>query len=678
MKKLLSIMLVIFLSFTLGGTHIYANESDVSELQQLIDTGYSITDPSSAEAFVWISNVLSYIEKHKDSYVYKDIKDEVTSAKSYSRISTFNKQNIILGYLEYLMSELNEADDKNVDELISDAGSINDFSGPQAYKWLIEVLKSMDHYKTYPVTQDIINEGRDAKGYSSTSTFNKFNIIVGYLLFLEDKIESSGQITVNKINMLINEANSMSDWSSSKAYKWLMNVIEFNQAFYETSVYDNLEDHCKDAKGNSSISTFNLNNIILADLMLLEQELPQTIVFEGIEISTPPKKTIYNEGDLFNTNGLSINALYTYIYSDDSSVEKKKAITDYSVDTTTPLSCDDNEWLISYTEGEVTKTVTQQITVNPVLISETLKSIEIGKTPYKTVYKEGETFSKNGMRIDAIYDQEWSDGTFSTVKKENVSYNVDTKTKLKASDTSVTIVVTDGDIKLSLEQGITVESYIMSTTLESIIIAKNPDKLSYNVGEKFDKTGMIVNAKYKCVWSNGYTEYVNKENIENYSVNTTSPLMAGTNKITVSFIDCGIKKTVDISINVVSQYKDEWINGRWYDEFGNSTYDGVLSWKNDSTGWWVEDSVGWYPKSQWQKIDGKWYYFCADGYMDYSEYRDGCWLNADGSMDPNYIGGHWCNDNKGWWYEDNGWYPRSQYVWIDGFHYWFGDDGYWS
>ncbi|MBO5608789.1 MAG: hypothetical protein J5929_00240 [Eubacterium sp.] len=125
------------------------------------------------------------------------------------------------------------------------------------------------------------------------------------------------------------------------------------------------------------------------------------------------------------------------------------------------------------------------------------------------------------------------------------------------------------------------------------------------------------------------------------------------------------------------KYKNEWVNGRWYDEFGNCTYDAVLSWKSNDKGWWVEDSRGWYPQSQWQKIDGKWYYFLADGYMDYSEYRDGCWLRYDGAWDEEYYGGHWMCDSTGWWYEDaTGWYPRSRWVWIDGSCYYFGADGY--
>ena len=102
MKKIISLVLVVMMIFSLGGNCVFAKESDVSELQQLIDTGKAITDPKSAQAFVWVNNVLKYIENHTDSYVYSDIKNEATEAKGYSSIDILNKHNIILGYLDYL------------------------------------------------------------------------------------------------------------------------------------------------------------------------------------------------------------------------------------------------------------------------------------------------------------------------------------------------------------------------------------------------------------------------------------------------------------------------------------------------------------------------------------------------------------------------------------------------
>ncbi|MCR4845876.1 MAG: cellulase family glycosylhydrolase [Eubacterium sp.] len=122
---------------------------------------------------------------------------------------------------------------------------------------------------------------------------------------------------------------------------------------------------------------------------------------------------------------------------------------------------------------------------------------------------------------------------------------------------------------------------------------------------------------------------------------------------------------------------NEWKDGKWYDADGKQTYEAKGEWKSDEYGWWFEDESGWFPVSCWQKIDGKWYYFTNLGYMDYGEYRDGCWLGDDGAWVEEYYGGHWMNNSKGWWYEDeSGWYPQLQWVWIDGSCYYFEADGF--
>ena len=36
-------------------------------------------------------------------------------------------------------------------------------------------------------------------------------------------------------------------------------------------------------------------------------------------------------------------------------------------------------------------------------------------------------------------------------------------------------------------------------------------------------------------------------------------------------------------------------------------------WIKDNKGWWYKYNKGWWPAAKWQEIDGKWYYFYADG-----------------------------------------------------------------
>ena len=125
-----------------------------------------------------------------------------------------------------------------------------------------------------------------------------------------------------------------------------------------------------------------------------------------------------------------------------------------------------------------------------------------------------------------------------------------------------------------------------------------------------------------------------------------------------------------------TKYSNEWVDGLWYNEDGTQTYKGRMSWKNNSTGWWIEDTTGWYPKNQWQKIDGIWYFFKPDGYMASNEYYNGYWFNKDGSWDAQYYL-TWKSNSKGWWVEDkSGWWPANKWLKIDGSWYYFNGSGY--
>lgn len=100
-------------------------------------------------------------------------------------------------------------------------------------------------------------------------------------------------------------------------------------------------------------------------------------------------------------------------------------------------------------------------------------------------------------------------------------------------------------------------------------------------------------------------------------------------------------------------------------------------WQGDyDSGWKYYTTFGGYVKNDWKSIDGKWYYFNSDGYMESNCYRDGYWLDKTGAWNPNYSHGTWKKNSVGWWYADNGWYPVSQWLWIDGECYYFDSEGY--
>lgn len=107
---------------------------------------------------------------------------------------------------------------------------------------------------------------------------------------------------------------------------------------------------------------------------------------------------------------------------------------------------------------------------------------------------------------------------------------------------------------------------------------------------------------------------------------------------------------------------------------------------------WIKTGRGWkyYEngkalKSQWKTIKGKDYYFNSKGYMAYTEFIKSAnydtnkklyYVNKDGIWDGNVY--RWYLDVKGWWLGGvgTGWYAKSEWAFVDGKWYYFGDDGY--
>ena len=89
MKKIISLLLILTIIFTSNISFAKAADGNVSTLESIILEGRSISDDSSASAFVWINKVINFNENYPNSYVYNDIKKEANDAKGYTRISTF-------------------------------------------------------------------------------------------------------------------------------------------------------------------------------------------------------------------------------------------------------------------------------------------------------------------------------------------------------------------------------------------------------------------------------------------------------------------------------------------------------------------------------------------------------------------------------------------------------------
>ena len=275
-----------------------------------------------------------------------------------------------------------------------------------------------------------------------------------------------------------------------------------------------------------------------------------SVVLDRVVIVTPPDKVNYKEKETFDKTGMTVDAVYIKTWSDGHTEEIIKNNVSYMVDESTPLTEIVTYVVVSVTDGGITKSANQPINVNAFIESEILDSISIVAPPVKVDYKEKETFNKTGMVVDAIYKQTWSNGNITYKTVNDVIYNVDETSLLTENDTFREVSVSDNGVVKYAKQPITVVAFIESEVLDSISIVNPPVKVLYKEKETFDKSGMVVDAIYKQVWSNGNITYKTVNDV-NYTVDESTLLNENINFVEVSFTD-GVTKVARQPITVVA------------------------------------------------------------------------------------------------------------------------------
>ena len=164
----------------------------------------------------------------------------------------------------------------------------------------------------------------------------------------------------------------------------------------------------------------------------------------SIAVTHLPTKTAYKAGETLDLTGLVVTATY-----DDSSTIDVTARCTFNPDDGDTLTTSDSSVAISYTEGTVTKTTSQAITVIE------LSSIAITTPPTETDYTVGDTLDLTGIVVTATY----SDSSTADVTSSCTFSPADGAT-LAGTDTGVTASYTDMGVTKTATQAITV-SYPM-------------------------------------------------------------------------------------------------------------------------------------------------------------------------------------------------------------------------
>lgn len=177
----------------------------------------------------------------------------------------------------------------------------------------------------------------------------------------------------------------------------------------------------------------------------------------SIAITTPPAKTTYVSGETFNPAGMTVTATY-------SNGATLKA-TGYSFSPDTALTDGTTSVTIEYTEGGVTKTAEQAITV-----VHRLTKIEITAQPTKKVYEYGDSFQSTGMVVKATY----SDGATAKV----TGYSCSPTLLSTVGTQTITVSYTENGVTKTATTSVTVNRKTISA------VPSQSGSLTYNGGSQ--------------------------------------------------------------------------------------------------------------------------------------------------------------------------------------------------
>ncbi|MGN0980526.1 MAG: bacterial Ig-like domain-containing protein [Candidatus Avoscillospira sp.] len=229
---------------------------------------------------------------------------------------------------------------------------------------------------------------------------------------------------------------------------------------------------------------------------------------DRIDVTTPPTKTSYIEGQTFDPTGMVVTATY----NDGTSFP----VTDYDYSPKT-LTKGTTVVTISFRD----KTTTVGVTVR----EKALVSIAVDASKAKTTYVVGQTFSADNLVVTATYDN----GTTATV----TGYEVSTPDMTKTGKQTVTVTYQGKTATYEIE--------ISAKALTGIALDLNKVTRSFYVDDEFSAKGLVVYALYNDDTS---------VQVSGYEVTVPDMKTAGSKTVYVSYTEGSVTKTAAYDIYV--------------------------------------------------------------------------------------------------------------------------------
>ena len=239
----------------------------------------------------------------------------------------------------------------------------------------------------------------------------------------------------------------------------------------------------------------------------------KAIELSSIAVTTKPTTTTYYVGQSFNSSGMKITATYNNGTTKDVTSSVKTTGFDSSTAGTKTIT-------VSYTENGITKTTGFSVTI----LAKTVTSLTV-TAPTKTTYYVGDSFDKSGLVVNATYN-------------DNSTVDVTNSASFSGFDSK-----TIGEKTITVSYGgktATFKVNVIAVPISSISLNTTNAKTQYYVGDTFDKTGIVVTAKY----DNGTTaDVTSSATFSGFSSTAT-----GNKTVTASYSG----KTATFTVNVAA------------------------------------------------------------------------------------------------------------------------------
>ena len=297
-----------------------------------------------------------------------------------------------------------------------------------------------------------------------------------------------------------------------------------------------------------------------------------------LRIAVTMGKTNFYYGDRFDTENTVVTATY-----DDNSTANVKSHCDFLPEERSTLENHGvNTVRVTYTENAITRTATATINVRP-------KPTKLDVTFTDNGFRNGDRLSYTNAK--AILTM--SDGTTQDVTSQ-VTWDPVANTILDRNGSQrVTATYESDDFTITGTTNVNVTALVLQS------IGASFTKTAYREGETLDLTG----AKVTALYDNGSVQDITSS--VQWSPHDGSTLKKGTDKVTASYSENGVKVTRDVPITV-AYVTDISISGvaNNYDANDTISYDNAHVTATYSDGYTedVTDSVSWNP-SDGHKMD---------------------------------------------------------------------------